>query len=44
MVDCSRPSMTESCPPVTRLRIFAIPVGPLKRAVSPVPTLKRSKL
>jgi hypothetical protein len=34
-------------PPVTRLRIFsirAVPGGALKRTVSPVPTLKRSKL
>jgi hypothetical protein len=36
--------MAEGWPPVTRFRIFAIPVRPVKRAVSPVPTLKRSKL
>jgi hypothetical protein len=40
----STPSMEDGCPPVTRLRIFAIVWGLVKVAVSPVPTLNRSKL
>jgi hypothetical protein len=34
-VERSRPSRVEAVPPVTRPRIFAIPLGPLKVAISP---------
>jgi hypothetical protein len=34
MFDCSKPSMTDGLPPVTRLTIFSTEAGPVKVALS----------